>query len=113
MQRAVNQPISELTVFAGIFLKTWAVPDAGTLLPQHSHEFSHVSFIVNGAVRVWCGDGLLGDFVAPAVVKIEAQQRHSFLALTDGVVIACIHALEDGEDPAIHEEHHLVADAAE
>ena len=111
MKRAEHQPASELTVFAGIFLKTWAVPDKGTLLPQHSHEFPHLSLIVSGAVRVWCDCTLLGEFHAPATVKIAAQEKHTFETLTDNVVIACIHALDDGEDVAIHEEHHLEMEA--
>lgn len=109
MKRAVNQPLSELTVYAGIFLKTWAVPDAGTTLPQHSHEFPHLSLIVSGSVRVWCGEGLVGEFTAPAAVKIAAHEKHTFVTMTDAVVIACVHALDEGADEAslIHEEHQL------
>ena len=109
MQRAVNQPVSELTLFAGIFLKTWAVADAGTLLPQHAHAYDHISLIVSGAVRVWRGEELVGDFVAPETIKIAAHEKHSFLTLASGVVIACIHAT-DAAEVAIVAEHQIVKD---
>lgn len=113
MKRAPNQPVGDLTIYAGIFLKTWSVQDAGTLLPQHSHEFPHISLIVSGSVRVWCGDGLIGEFTAPATVKIAAHEKHTFVTLTDNVVIACVHALGEGQDEAdlIHAEHHLELEA--
>lgn len=109
MKRAVNQPTSDLTLFAGIFLKTYTVPDANTLLPQHAHHHPHISLIISGKVRAWCEDRLLGDFEGPATVKIEARLRHSFQTLSDGVVFACIHATDAVDDEAlIHERHDLV-----
>lgn len=106
MKRADNQPTSDLTLFAGIFLKTYTVPDAMTMLPQHSHSHPHISLIISGSVRVWCEDRLLGQFIGPAAVKIEARQKHSFLTLTPGVVFACIHATDAVDDEALVSEHH-------
>ena len=79
MKRAENQPTSELVLYAGIYCKLWSVPDRGTLLPQHSHVWDHISLIVQGAVRVWRDEDLIGDFKAPAMVKIEAYALHKFL----------------------------------
>ena len=110
MKRAARQPYSEITLYAGIFLKTHVVPDRGTLLPQHAHTWDHISYVVSGAVRVWCDDKLLGDFMAPAAVKIAAHAKHSFLTLTDRVTIACIHNADHADadgDPAIAGRHEL------
>lgn len=107
MKRADPQPTSEMCLFGGVFVKTWTVAQAGTMLPQHAHESDHISLIVSGSIRVWCDDRMLGQFIGPAMVKIAARQKHSFLTLTDNVMIACIHAL-DSEDVPIHEEHQLV-----
>ena len=104
MKRAPNQPVGELTLYAGIFLKTWSVADRYTILPQHSHEFPHISLIVRGSVRAWCGEDELGDFHAPATIKIAAHAFHTFQTLVDDVVIACVHALGDAEDVAISEQ---------
>lgn len=111
MKRAVNQPVGELVLFAGIFCKLWTVADRYTLLPQHSHEFPHISLLVQGEVRVWRDDELVGDFSAPAGIKIDAHTLHSFLTLSDNVTIACIHNADhadpDGE-PVIAAENNLV-----
>jgi quercetin dioxygenase-like cupin family protein len=103
MKRAEHQPEGELTLYAGIFCKTWRVSDAGSLLPQHAHAHPHISLIMSGAVRVWAGADLLGDYRAPATVKIAAHMLHQFLTLADNVTIACIHA----EDAVVVEEHNL------
>jgi quercetin dioxygenase-like cupin family protein len=105
MKRAEHQPTSSLCLYAGIFAKTWTVPDSGTLLPQHSHEHQHISYIVSGAVRVWCGEQELGDYAAPAAIKIEARELHQFLTLTDAVTILCIHNADhiEGDEPAVVE----------
>jgi hypothetical protein len=114
MKRALNQPVTTaLTIFAGIYAKAYTVPDAGTLLPQHSHVTGHVTAITAGSVRAWRDDELLGDFHAPAMVSIPAHTLHRFLTLTPAVSLICIHNADhadpDGE-PAIAEEHHLVTE---
>ena len=104
MKRAEHQPEqTELAVYAGIFCKLWSVRDAGTLLPQHAHSFGHLTLIMRGAVRAWRGDDLLGDYRAPAVVKIPADTLHCFLTLTPDCALACIHNADhiDGDEPAV------------
>ena len=104
MKRAEHQPtMASLTLFAGIFMKTWTVRERGTLLPQHSHTHPHISYIVSGVVRVWRGDEMLGDFAAPAAIKIAAQVLHAFLTMTDNAIICCIHNADhiEGDEPAV------------
>ena len=106
MKRAEHQPEqTELVIYAGVFAKLWSVPDAGTLLPQHAHEFPHLTIIMRGAVRVWRGDEMVGDFHAPVAVKIPANTLHNFLTLTNDVAIACVHNADhiDGDEPAVAE----------
>ena len=113
MRRAEHQPTSEITIYAGIFCKLWSVRDRFTLLPQHVHQHSHISLIVQGEVRVWRGDECLGDFKAPAAIKIHAHAPHAFLTLTDDVMIACIHNADHADPdgaPVIAAEHQLVED---
>lgn len=107
MKRSANQPVGEVALYAGIFLKTWAVADAGTLVPQHAHEFPHISLIVSGSVRVWRDDADLGEHHAPAVVKIPAHTFHRFLTMTDNVVIACVHAIGEADEVVVAAEQTL------
>ena len=110
MKRAENQPVETvMCLWGGIFAKAYTVPDADTLLPQHAHVGPHVSAITHGAVHAWAGDEYLGEFRAPAFIKIAAGVKHSFRTLEPETCLICIHAL-DVEDVPIHEEHHLVTE---
>lgn len=110
MKRAENQPETvSCIVYGGVYYKLWRIPDADTLVPQHSHHWPHLTAILQGMVRVWRDDELVGDFMAPATVQIPAHAMHRFLSLVPGTVLACIHnadRLEDGE-PAVAAEHTL------
>jgi len=110
MKRAEHQPITvALTIFAGVYAKAYIVPDAGSLLPQHSHKTGHVTAVTAGSVRAWRDDELLGDFHAPALICIPANTMHSFLTLSDNAGLICIHNADHLEDdePAVAEEHSL------
>ena len=104
MRRAPNQPETmSLTIYAGIYYRVWHVPDADTLIPQHSHTWDHITAVLQGMVRVWRDDELLGDFMAPATIRIPAGRLHRFMTLTPGCVFACIHNADhlDGDEPAV------------
>jgi quercetin dioxygenase-like cupin family protein len=107
MKRAPNQPTSQLTLYAGIYLKTWSVPDAGSLVPQHAHRWPHLTLVISGAVRVWRDGVMLGDYRAPAAIKIPALEMHTFLTLTDDVILACVHAT-DAAEIEVAAEHQLI-----
>jgi hypothetical protein len=112
MKRAPNQPITEaLTIFEGIYCKAYTVPDAETLLPQHSHRWGHVTAVTSGAVRVWRDGVQLGDFHAPSLISIPAHMMHAFLTLTPATGLLCIHNADHAEadgEPPIAEHHNLV-----
>jgi hypothetical protein len=104
MKRAVNQPVTvSTTIYGGIYYRVWSVVDAGTILPQHAHSHAHLTALLNGSMRVWCDERLVGDFSAPATIKIPARMMHEFHTLTPGCVLACIHNADhadpDGEPP--------------
>lgn len=106
MQRAEHQPQeTEVALYAGLFVKLWSVRDAGTLLPQHAHEYPHLTLVMRGAVRAWRGEEMIGDFRAPAVIRIPADTLHNFLTLTNDVALACVHNADhvEGNEPAVSE----------
>lgn len=89
---AIEQPID--VAFAledGVFVKQMLLPEAGSLVPQHSHAYDHTSMLAVGSVRVWCDEKLLGDFKAPRPITIKARCKHTFLTLEPGTLIYCIH----------------------
>ena len=109
MKRAEHQPETvSVSIYGGIYYKVWRVPDADTLIPQHSHDYDHLTAVIQGMVRVWRDDVHIGDFMAPATVRIPKHCKHAFRTLTPSCVFACIHA--EGTEDAVHEEHHLVTE---
>ena len=106
--RAVEQPIStEIKMLDGVFIKSMVVRDAGIIIPQHSHRFSHVSVLARGSVRVVAGGGCQ-DFTAPCGITIEAGIKHIFQTLTSDVIILCVHDIGAAEGVEILEEHQIV-----
>ena len=110
MKRAPNQPETiSVSLYAGIYYKVYRVPDANTLLPQHSHRFGHLTAVLQGSVSVWSDDGLDCVYSAPATIMIAPHVKHSFLTLSDDVLLACIHNADhlEADEPAVAEEHNL------
>ena len=108
MELAV-QPIStEIKMADGVFTKSMVVRKEGTLIPQHSHRYSHVSVLVRGSVRVEADGRFLGAFDAPAGIVIAAGVKHLFETLVDDTIILCVHDIGTAEAVEIAEEHQIV-----
>jgi hypothetical protein len=109
MQRAPDPIESDLSLTedpdgGGVFVKWHRVPLSGTMLPQHSHTYAHVSVIAGGSVTVWEEGDLKGTYHAPASLVIPAGKKHSFLTLVDDTIILCVHR----SDFAVLEEHQII-----
>ena len=110
MKRAEHQPETvSVSIYAGIYYKVWRVPDAGTIIPQHAHRWDHLTALLQGGVRVWRNDELVGDVLAPATIKIPAHDKHMFGTLVADTVLACIHNADhlEADEPAVAELHTL------
>ena len=109
MEMAAEQPIStEIRMADGVFTKSMVVRRAGTVIPQHSHRFDHVSVLVRGAVRVVTDDEDLGEFTAPCGILIRAGVKHLFKTITDDTIVLCVHDIGTAEGVKIDEEHQIV-----
>ena len=88
-----------------IWIRSYTVEKAQTVLAQHSHAHDHATIVSRGAVELWLDDEIIGQYVAPAVIKIPAGKKHHFKALTDDVVLCCLHNLRgtDLASPEIKE----------
>lgn len=93
----MSAPTSDLVVFAGIFCKLWHIPTAGTVAEAHTHTWDHLTLIMSGRVRMFSDGAELGEFAAPAVIRIMANKQHWMTALTDNVTVACVHAVGEAE----------------
>jgi len=109
-QKLLEQPVeTNIHICPGLFVKH-SVFEEGSFIPQHSHEYPHLTVVASGAVRAWKDDVLLGDFTAPAGIVIEAGTKHLFLALAPAAVL-CIHRVDEDGDPSVLDEHQIVGGA--
>lgn len=92
----------------GIELRHIHVEKAGTIIPQHSHNFPHLTVIASGAVRVELDGKVKGSYDAPSVIMIGAGTKHLFITLVDDTVIECIHNISRTGVIEIREEHQIV-----
>lgn len=93
----------------GVFVKTMHIKHANVLVPQHSHEYDHLSMLAKGSVRVWRDGVILGDFTAPVGIEIKARTKHKFLSLEPDTLVLCIHNVSRTGQVDIHAPHELRA----
>lgn len=107
--RAMEQPIeTKFEMVDGVACVMMAIPKAGTYVPQHSHEYAHLSALTNGKVALWKDDVFVGTFTAPHQIVIEAHAKHLFQSLVDNTTILCIHRVDRSGEIEIAEEHQIV-----
>jgi quercetin dioxygenase-like cupin family protein len=88
-----------------IWIRSYTIKKVNNVLAQHVHEHDHATIVSRGTIEAWQDGEILGQFTGPAVVKIPAGKKHFFKALTDDVVLCCLHNLRgtDLESPKIKE----------
>lgn len=106
-QAAEQPPIWERVTTDDIFIKQLYIAKAGSLVPQHSHKYSHTTLLVKGSVRIWKDLEDLGVFYAPDTILIPAHTKHRFLTLEDDTLLYCIHNVMRQGFVEIAEEHNL------
>lgn len=90
-----------------VFIKTGMFHKAHTIVPQHSHEHDHNTFIASGAIHAWCDGEFLGEFRAPSTLLIKRHAKHLFETLEDRTTILCIHNISRTGMVDIHDLHEL------
>ena len=88
MKRAEHQPETVSTkIYAGIYYRVWHVPDADTIIPQHSHRFPHLTALLSGSVAVSRDGGQPDVYDAPAT--IEESRRAASMRFARWCRAAC------------------------
>lgn len=108
-QPASEQPTEVRFEMAdGIAVVMTTVPKAGTILPQHSHKYPHISVIASGSVGVWKDGVHIGEFAAKDYLVIEANAKHLFVTRTNDTTTLCIHNVSRHGEIEMIEEHQIV-----
>lgn len=91
----------------GVLVKSMVCKMAGTIVPQHAHEYDHMSMLAVGAVKVWADGEYLGTYHAPAAITIKAGTKHRFETVQDYTIIYCIHNVSRTGEIDISDQHAL------
>ena len=92
-QTPTEQDYIEFAEVDDIWVRAYTLPKARTIASQHVHEHDHITLVARGQVDLWQDGKQVGQYTAPAMVKIPAGSKHAFMALTDDVVLCCLHNL--------------------
>ena len=84
--------------FGGVAVFQIAIEKKGDTVVQHKHDAHHVMLLAKGSVSVSVGDGTMpaATYTAPEIVNIKAGLHHAVEALTDDVLMYCVHAVPEG-----------------
>jgi hypothetical protein len=99
------QPYGSEHFVDGAFIKEMRIPYSGTIVPQHSHAYDHISYVAKGKVL------FEGKMVkAPTALMIPAGKKHMFQSLEDDCLILCIHNVSRTGSIEVLEENQPFAD---
>jgi len=76
-----------------IWVRSYSLEKSGSVAAQHTHTHDHITLVSSGSVQMWQDGEDVGVFIAPAIITILAGKKHMFTALTDNVVLCCLHNL--------------------
>lgn len=91
----------------GIFIKSGLFKLPNRVIPQHSHDYDHSSFIATGAVNAWCEGVYLGHFKAPCSIFIPKHKKHTFQTTEPNTLVLCIHNVSRTGIIDVHDLHEV------
>lgn len=86
-----DQPVEYLADIGGLYFRAILLKNAGATVPQHVHDYSHVTLVAAGAARLWVDGVWKGDFAAFQALDIEANKEHLFQSLEANTRLVCVH----------------------
>lgn len=93
----MRSPLVQIGCVANLYSRMMHFQKAGDIEIGHTHQFDHLTLLAKGKLKVTV-DGVATEFTAPHMIYIRKDKVHELVALTDGTVAYCIHALRDKED---------------
>ncbi len=99
-----NQPTQEDEIVDGVFTKRITITHAGTIVPQHSHEYEHLTVVASGSVLATEGSNPPNVVHAPNTIRIPANTKHTFTSLEPATILLCVHHMP----PVVNAEHQII-----
>jgi len=106
-QLTCEQPDHGEYASGNIFLRRVRLAKAGDVLPGHTHNFDHTTFVSLGRIHVLvdcpCGKQKEQEFGPGEHFLVKADHRHTITALTDDVQFHCIYAHRNPQGEVVQE----------
>ena len=91
-----DPPVETISIVGGIYFRAILL-QSGMVVPQHTHNHDHATYVGSGSVRLWVNDLHAGDYSAGQAIEIKGGQEHLFMALEDNTRLACVWPESIGE----------------
>ncbi len=92
----LKQPIQRIQIKGGIYFRSVRL-EKGTLIPQHTHDHDHATYVGSGRVVLYVDGRFEGEFSQGDAIEIKGGKRHEFQALEDDTLLACVWPESIGE----------------
>ena len=86
--------VEHITEASGLYFRSITLPEAGTYIPQHTHDHDHATLVCSGKARAWCDGICIGDKGKGEVFEVTAGHKHEFVSLEPNTMMVCIHNIE-------------------
>jgi len=90
----MTAPTVNIGTVANVFVRQMVFAAAGDQEFGHEHPFDHMTLLAKGSMSVTVGDKET-VFTAPSMIYIEANTRHTLVAVSEQTVAYCVHALRE------------------
>lgn len=95
-----NPDYIEFAEVDGMWVRAYTLAKRHSVAAQHVHDHDHITLLASGSVAFWQNGEQVASYHAPAVITVPAHKGHAFIALTDNVVLCCLHNLRGADSPA-------------
>lgn len=84
----------------GMWVRAYTLEKRHQVAAQHVHDHDHITLLASGSVAFWRNGEQVSQHDAPAILTVPAGSKHAFVALSDNVVLCCLHNLRGASSPA-------------
>ncbi len=92
----MSEIADDIKIVDNVFVKMFMFTRAGDSNQGHAHAFDHITLLASGSVRMEHDNGV-NEYKAPFLIVTPKNISHKFTALEAGTLLACIHAVRDGD----------------
>jgi hypothetical protein len=93
MKIDTNPEYMEFAEVDGMWVRAYTLQKRHQIASQHVHEHDHITLLASGSVGFWRNGEQVSKHDAPALLTVPAGEKHAFVALSDNVVLCCLHNL--------------------